>query len=118
MRVLHFDSARTDCAVYAVTQTDEPGPCVITWVCDDDPCPGEQCDGWIEGDILFAPADGTDTVGRNLLQKADGYEGTVFAGPEFEEFDLLPDPRAHWYDVATGQTAIVGLPGSPLAIFA
>ncbi len=118
MRVLHYDSARVGCAVYAVTDTDEPGPCVITWQTDPPEENPDRGDGWIAGDFLFAPADGTDPPGLNLLQKADGYQGTVFDGPDWEEFDRLPDPRAHWYDVATGQRAIVGLPGSPLAIFA
>lgn len=97
MRILSALDARNGHEVYAVTDYDDPGACVITWV-----TPGEEetvsCDGWIEGDRLFAPAEGTDPPGSNLNEEG------------------LPDPNARWYDVESGRPALCGVAGVPLSV--
>jgi hypothetical protein len=96
MRQLSAIDARRGEEVYALTNHDNDGPCVIMWEAPDVPADETlQCDGWIAGDRLFAPSDGTDPPGTNI-------EGGL--------------PTGRWYDVASGRPALKGVGGAPLAV--
>ena len=88
---------------YALVDNDQPdeGYVVVTWANADGTIDGqgERCDGWVIADRLFLPFDGQSEVGANI-------------DPETG----LPD--GPWYESETGQEAILGLSGSPLAVFA
>ena len=78
-------------------ERDGDGPVAVTWIEDGSPVDWE-CDGYVVGGRLFLPSDGQAPVGAALLE------------------DGSPDPMAHWYDGATGKGAILGIPGSALAV--
>lgn len=83
----------------ALVDDDQPvaGRVVVTWL-EDGARTDEQCDGWLDGGLLFLPFDGQSPVGSN-----------------FDEGGL---PWGPWYEATSGLPAIVGLAGAPLAIFA
>lgn len=94
MKVKHYAQENQ----YAVTDTDEHGPVVIEWHIDDKPT-GAACDGWIEGEGLFAPSDDQALPGDWLDEDGE------------------PDPAGDWYHVTTGHRAVFGMPGKTLALY-
>ena len=81
----------------AMVADDQPenGHVVVTWI-EGNEVTHEQCDGWIDGGILFVPFDGQSALGSN--------------------FDENDQPGGSWYEATSGLSAIVGLPGAPLAV--
>jgi hypothetical protein len=82
--------------IIATTNTDKPGLCIVTWEGFGDQ--GVQCYGWIEGDYLFVPADGSTLTTNHLID------------------DKIPDHNAKWYECSTGKDALFNIPGATLAI--
>jgi hypothetical protein len=84
---------------YALVKAPHNGPCTIIWIDGDKMyATGDTVDGFIVGEHLFWP--GTNqSIEREYITN-----------------DGQPDPDAPWADVETGQPAIIGLPGSPLAV--
>jgi hypothetical protein len=76
MKVQHHNGQDT-----AHTDTDEDGPCVITWVNGED---SATCDGWITCGLLFAPV----------------YDDGCIQ-------DGLPRSDVEWYEVSAGSPAVV-----------
>ena len=84
---------------YAIADAAGDGPCRIGWVDEQGQAdPDEEVDGYVVADRLFWP-------------------GTNYSHPgDYITEDGQPDPDAPWGDIETGQPAIIGLPGSPLAV--
>lgn len=96
-RVWQLDPA-VDPLASALVDDDQPdeGRVVVTWM-EGGTITDVQCDGWIDGGMLFLPFDGQSVVGSN--------------------FDEGGRPEGAWYEAESGRTAIVGLAGAPLAVF-
>ncbi len=104
MRVMHYEGDPV-----AVTDHDGPGAVKVEWhELGEDGAhlvpTGVTCGGWVEGvgaeAVLFVPSDGQDTA-------YDAWLGE----------DGLPEAEGGWYVVGTGEGAIHGLPGAPLAVW-
>lgn len=72
---------------HAHTNTDEDGPCIITWVSHEGQTDSVTCDGWISGGVLFAPSFDEGPLGSCIQ-------------------DGKPSPEANWYEVSTGSPAV------------
>lgn len=84
-RVKHYSEP----GEWAVTDTDKPGRCVITWE-HDGQLTDVQCDGWITTDgRLWAPTD-----------------GQAAPGTYFREGVPYPDPDGLWYSVRLGREVL------------
>ena len=88
---------------YALVDNDQPdeGYVTVAWANADGTIqePEDRCDGWVIADRLFLPFDGQSPVGANIDPETNMPEGS-------------------WYESESGQEAIIGLSGSPLATFA
>lgn len=100
MRVtLNDPQQRLEALTVAVTDTDTPGRCIVTWE-EDGAMTDVQCYGWIASDgTLFVAGDGAS------LQDW-----------VFDDDTSLPHHHGGWYRVRDGREALVGLPGEPLTV--
>lgn len=84
---------------YAVADRDEDGPCRIAWIDEKGRADiDDGIDGYIVGEHLFWPGDAYSDPGAYITD------------------DGQPDPAAPWADIETGQSALIGIPGAPLAV--
>lgn len=92
-------ASHIDPTARALITDDQPrhGRVVVTWIADDE-ITDFQCDGWLDGGLLFLPFDGQSPLGSN--------------------FDERGQPEGAWYEASSGRTAVLGLAGAPLSILA